>query len=292
MHIPVLQEQFLELFRGKTLSIFVDATLGFAGHSLALIKEHPELQLLVGFDQDKAALLEAEKKLSNVNKLLIHSNFCHMAEKLSQEQIPHVDGIILDIGVSSMQLDQASRGFSMMQDGPLDMRMNIEQSLTAEDVIHSYSQEDLADIFYEYGEERRSRQVAKAICDARRKMRIDTTGKLIEVLSKVLFRTGKTHPATKVFQALRIEVNRELDVLTKTLPQALSLLAPGGILVVISFHSLEDRIVKNYFKSVCSDEYRILTKKPLVASLQECRENPRSRSAKLRAIEKVDVAKA
>lgn len=288
MHIPVLQEQFLELFRGRTVSLFVDATLGAAGHSLALVQEHPELTHLIGFDQDSEALAIAANQLSGVPKLLIHSNFCHMAERLHAEKITQVDGIILDIGVSSMQLDQAMRGFSLMHDGPLDMRMNKNQSLTAEEVIHTYPQEKLADIFYTLGEERRSRQVAKAICEARKKMRIDTTQKLVGVLSKVLFRTGKTHPATKVFQALRIEVNQELEVLQEALPQALSLLAPGGILVVIAFHSLEDRIVKNYFKIASQGDsgFTILTKKPLVATQDECRQNPRSRSAKLRAIQR------
>lgn len=284
MHIPVLQEPFLALFHDKKLSFFVDATLGAAGHSLALVKEHPELQLLIGFDQDKSALEIADKNLQGIPHLLIHSNFRNLALMLQEHKILQIDGIILDIGVSSMQLDRPERGFSLMHDGPLDMRMDTSQGQTAEDIIHSYSQQELADLFYIYGEERRSRQAAKAICEARKKMRIDTTQKLVDVLSKVLFRTGKTHPATKVFQALRIEVNEELEALKEALLQAIQLLSPGGILVVISFHSLEDRIVKNFFKS--QSECTILTKKPIVATLSEWRQNPRSRSAKLRAIQK------
>jgi 16S rRNA (cytosine1402-N4)-methyltransferase len=286
MHISVLQEPFLELFRNKTVSTFVDGTLGAAGHSLVLAKEHPELQLLVGFDQDSSALEIAEEKLGTLPKLLIHSNFSHLLEQLHAHSITQVDGIILDLGVSSMQLDQAARGFSLQQDGPLDMRMDRSQSLTAEEIIHTYSQEELANIFYNYGEERRSRIVAKVIFEQRRKMRIDTTDKLVKLLSTVLFRTGKTHPATKVFQALRIAVNQELTVLETVLPQAVKLLSPGGILVVISFHSLEDRIVKNAFRDLAKgdSEFQILTKKPIVASRDECRQNPRSRSAKMRAI--------
>lgn len=290
MHISVLQEHFLALFRGCSLHTFVDATIGAAGHSLALLGEHPELQRLIGFDQDEEALLLATQKLAEttVQKELIHSNFSAMYQKLQDVNATQVDGILLDIGVSSMQLDQADRGFSLMNDGPLDMRMDKNQSLTAEDIVSSFSREELADIFYTLGEERRSRQVAKAICEARKKNRIDTTQKLVQVLSSVLFRSGKTHPATRVFQALRIAVNRELEVLSSVLPDAMSLLSPGGILAVISFHSLEDRIVKEQFRAKVleDDAFEILTKKPLVASYEECRQNPRSRSAKMRAIQK------
>lgn len=285
MHISVLQEPILALFRAIKLHSFVDATLGAAGHSLAILSEHPEITQLIGFDRDESALAIARAKLPP-SALLINSNFSKMKEELSKRGIFQVDGILFDIGVSSMQLDRPERGFSFQKDGPLDMRMDLNQSLTAEDVVNSYPEEQLAKIIYEFGEEPGSRRAAKAICQARRKGRIDTTQKLVDVLSSVLFRRGRTHPATKVFQALRMEVNQELLSLQVGLEEALSLLAPEGILAVISFHSLEDRLVKQTFRKLSDDAYSILTKKPIVATRQEFLANPRARSAKLRAIQK------
>lgn len=290
MHISVLQEPFLQFFREKQLKVFVDATLGAAGHSLALCSEHPELELLVGFDQDSYALQIAEDMLKalTVKRLLIHSNFCHLKEKLTEAGITQVDGFIFDLGVSSMQLDIADRGFSFQQDGPLDMRMNSDGPLTAEDIVNSWPERDLADIFYELGEERHSRRAAKAIVEARKKKRIDTTGRLVEVLSGVLPTFGGKHAATRVFQALRIAVNEELEVLQKAIPQAASLLAPGGILSVITFHSLEDRIVKHLFRDLAKEnpEFEILTKKPLEPTREECRANRRARSSKFRLLQR------
>lgn len=283
MHISVLQDPILELFKGKKLNSFIDATLGAAGHSLAMLHAHPELTCLIGFDRDPSAL-EIAKSLLPAGSILIHSNYRHLKKMAPQQQ---VDGILFDIGVSSMQLDQAQRGFSFMQEGPLDMRMDSTQTLTAEDVVNSYPEDKLANIIYNYGEEHASRRIAKAIVLARRKERILTTQRLVAVIETVLPRRGKLHPATKTFQALRIEVNAELDSLQDALNQALELLAPGGILAVISFHSLEDRIVKNHFRSQNKEQFLILTKKPIVATNEECRANPRSRSAKLRAIQKI-----
>lgn len=286
MHISVLQQPIKELFSNKTLNSFIDATLGAAGHSLAMLQEHPELTHIIGFDRDPSAL-EIARSLLPTTSILIHSNYRHLKAKLAEHNITQVDGILFDIGVSSMQLDQAERGFSFQNDGPLDMRMDSTQTLTAEDVVCSYPEEKLANIIYNYGEERASRRIAKAIVQARRRERIDTTKKLVEVIETVLPRRGKISPATKTFQALRIEVNSELESLETALTQALELLAPGGVLAVISFHSLEDRIVKNIFRSQDKEQYHLLTKKPLIASPEECRSNPRSRSAKLRAIQKV-----
>lgn len=286
MHISVLQQPILELFQEKTLNSFIDATLGAAGHSLAMLKEHPELTHLIGFDRDTSAL-EIARSLLPATSILIHSNYRHLASKLAEHNINQVDGILFDIGVSSMQLDQAQRGFSFQQDGPLDMRMDDTQSLTAEDVVSSYPEDKLANIIFNYGEERASRRIAKAIVTARRRERIDTTHKLVAVIESVLPRRGRISPATKTFQALRIEVNSELESLEVALEQALKLLAPGGILAVISFHSLEDRIVKNLFRAQDKEEFHLLTKKPLIASSEESRKNPRSRSAKLRAIQKL-----
>lgn len=286
MHISVLQDSVLALFRSKKISIFVDATLGAAGHTLAILAEHPEMQQVVGFDQDISALQIAKNKLPSF-AVCINSNFREMKAKLLEHGITQVDGILLDIGVSSMQLDQPERGFSFQNDGPLDMRMDTNQNFSAEDVVNSYPEEKLANLIYELGEEPGSRKAAKAICQARRKGRIETTGRLVEVLSTVLFRRGRSHPATKVFQALRMEVNDELGALKDGLTQAYSLLAPGGILAVITFHSLEDRLVKHAFREQANDEFQILTKKPIVATHQECLANPRSRSAKLRALQRV-----
>lgn len=251
-----------------------------------MLQEHPELTHIIGFDRDPSAL-EIARSLLPATSILIHSNYRHLKAKLAEHSITQVDGILFDIGVSSMQLDQAERGFSFQQDGPLDMRMDSTQTLTAEDVVCSYPEEKLANIIYNYGEERASRRIAKAIVQARRRERIDTTKKLVEVIETVLPRRGRISPATKTFQALRIEVNSELESLEAALTQALELLAPGGVLAVISFHSLEDRIVKNIFRSQDKEQFHLLTKKPLIASPEESRSNPRSRSAKLRAIEKV-----
>ena len=285
MHIPVLLEPILQLFSQKKLYSFIDATLGAAGHTLALMNEHPEIATLIGFDRDEPTLLQAKEKLPP-SSILIHSNFRHMQERLKELNITQVDAILMDIGVSSMQIDAAERGFSFMHDGPLDMRMDISQSLTAEDVVNSYPEEKLANIIYTYGEEHASRRIAKAICQARKKERITTTKELADLIEKNLGRRGKTHPGTRTFQAIRIEVNRELESLEEALKQSLELLAPDGIVAVITFHSLEDRIVKNFFRSQDKEQFTILTKKPIAAERDECRKNPRSRSAKLRALQK------
>jgi len=261
---------------------FVDGTLGAGGHSKALLDAHPEIELLIGFDQDAAALAIAQKTLETYAPKVqfVHQNFAEMKSVL-----PHpVDGILLDLGVSSMQLDQGERGFSFMRDGPLDMRMNQESPLTAEDVVNSWAEADLSEIFRDLGEERKWRECAKAICQARRKKRITTTKELAEIISTVVPRRGKIHPATLIFQAIRLAVNQELEVLQRVLRDATQLLALGGRLGVISFHSLEDRIVKNDFRDDAN--VTILTKKPIVATFEESKKNPRSRSAKLRFCEK------
>lgn len=286
MHISVLQEQVLLFFRSKMLKCFIDATLGAAGHSLAILEEHPELEQLIGFDRDLSALQIAKSRLPT-NAILVHSNYASLREKLAPFAIASVDGILFDFGVSSMQLDQEARGFSFQSTGPLDMRMDQTQTLTAEDVVNSYREEDLARIIYEYGEERGSRKVAKAICQARKHGRIDSTEKLVQLLHSVLPRRGRLHPATKVFQALRMEVNQELESIKAGLEQAISCLAEGGILAVISFHSLEDRIVKYAFRAQDPSKFRLLTKKPVVAAFEEIRQNPRSRSAKLRVLQRI-----
>lgn len=288
-HIPVLLEEIIALFRGRSLRVFVDATIGAGGHTKTLLQEHPELERVVAFDQDATALAIAKESIAHTCIVeYVESNFCHLREQLQKRGIFEVDALLFDLGVSSMQLDMKERGMSFMHEAPLDMRMSQEAIETASDIVNSFREEDLAKIFYEYGEEFRSRAIAKAIVQARRKKRIETTKELADTIAKTVPFRGKTHPATKVFQALRIAVNCELDVLKTALPQALDLLAPGGRLAVISFHSLEDRIVKQTFAACCKENasYTLITKKPLAPSYEEICRNRRCRSAKLRCIQK------
>lgn len=248
--------------------------------------QHPEIEQLIGFDRDPAALEIAREKLPHAT--LIHSNYAALASELEVRGIKGVDGILFDLGVSSMQLDQAARGFSFQQEGPLDMRMDTTSPYTAEDLVNSLPEVELARIIYEYGEERASRRLAKAIVIGRRKRRITTTKELADIIAGEMPRIGRLHPATRTFQALRMAVNEELDSLKEGLLQAISLLNPGASLAVISFHSLEDRIVKQTFKALDKERFQTLTKKPIEASHDECRGNPRSRSAKLRALKRLN----
>lgn len=281
--------------------MYVDATLGAGGHAEGVLQAHPEIEVFYGFDQDQSALDIAKDRLSPwLGKLkLIHGNFAK-----SFKQVNQVDGILMDIGVSSMQLDQAERGFSFMHDGPLDMRMDSTAELTAADVVNTYTEESLGKIFRDYGEEKRWRRAAAALVEYRQKKTIETTFDLKEALKHVLtpLKGKKSHPMTQVFQALRIYVNSELDVLEKAIPQAIDVLKPGGVLGIITFHSLEDRMVKRAFQHAASDKestsgiagvfidkepiVNLLTRKPIVPSVEEELENPRSRSAKLRVVEK------
>lgn len=306
-HQSVLLEPVIECFNGLSINTFVDGTLGAAGHSLAMLEGHPEIQQLFGFDQDPSALQLAEDRLSDFKDKVhfVHANFADMRKELGQRGIGSVDAILLDIGVSSMHLDQAERGFSFREDGPLDMRMNPHQELTASEIVNSWDVKDLGRLFREYGEERAWKAAANAICQARATQPIQTTQQLVDVLRPALARWAKKgiHPCTKVFQALRIAVNAELEVLESVLPDAIDLLRPGGRLAVISFHSLEDRIVKQTFRYAASDKVmdsglaglfidkeprvKLITRKPISATDEEIAENPRSRSAKLRVVEKL-----
>lgn len=290
MHESVLVEPFLQFFEGRNIRTFIDCTVGAAGHSRRLLEQHPEIELLIGLDQDPDALNIAESVLEPYKSKvkLIHANFRKINEVAS---VDRVDGIFMDLGVSSMQLDQKEKGFSFMYDGPLDMRMDPTSFMTAKRAVNSLSEHELADIFWKYGEENRSRKAAKAIVEARRKTKLETTKDLVDVLSPVLTWGGRKnkniHPLTQVFQALRIYVNDELGSLERALPSAIHLLASGGRLGAISFHSLEDRIVKNYFRDGSQEKKLILlTKKPIGPTDEEVEKNPRSRSAKLRFVEK------
>jgi 16S rRNA (cytosine1402-N4)-methyltransferase len=296
-HVSVLLKPAIEFLAVRRGGTFIDLTLGLGGHSWEIAKHLGAQGRLIGFDKDPAALERARERLTRPpadlasdwpQVELVHASFAEVAEHLAAAS---ADGMLADLGVSSMQLQNAARGFSFQADGPLDMRMNTQSGLTAEQVVNRFDERELADAIYEFGEERRSRRIARAICRARP---IHTTAQLAEVVSAAARPMNQAerriHPATKTFQALRILVNRELDDLKMLLSKssAPQVLKPGGRLVIISFHSLEDRIVKDALRDGARDGiYRVLTKKPMIADEEEIDRNPRSRSAKLRAAEKI-----
>ena len=305
-HKSVLLNELIESFKDTTLKIFVDATLGAGGHSEAFLMNHPEIELLIGIDQDSTAREIAQERLKNYadRVKIVSCNFSEIQSCLNSLKIKKIDGIIFDLGVSSMQFDRAEKGFSFMRDGPLDMRMDQTKTVTAWEIINTWTENALGKIFREFGEEKRWRKAANFIVSARDIKSIDTTFELSEILKKAipLHKKG-IHPATLVFQALRICVNEELKVLTEALPLSIDLLNSKGRLGVISFHSLEDRIVKNITRFSASDKMNtegiggmfldktplinLITKKPITPSDEEINSNPRSRSAKLRIIEKI-----
>jgi 16S rRNA (cytosine1402-N4)-methyltransferase len=291
-HVSVLLKEaidFLAIRRGGT---YIDATLGLGGHSLEIAKRLGPQGHLIGFDKDTNALVLAGRRLSEIGGdtpkvTLLHSSYAELPQHVP---LASADGLLADLGVSSLQFGDAARGFSFQAEGPLDMRMNPQGELTADQVVNHMREEDLANVIYEFGEERRSRRIARAIVRARP---IRTTAHLAQVISAALrsMKHGaheKIHPATRTFQAIRIFVNRELDDLKALLAAAPQVLKPGGRLVVISFHSLEDRIVKDALRDGAkAGIYAVLTKKPVTATEEEIDRNPRSRSAKLRAAERL-----
>jgi len=303
-HIPVLLEEIKEAFAPCTLGLFIDGTVGLGGHLSCLLKEHSEIKRAIAIDQDFQALEIAKQRLSVWDEKIefVEQNFAQALEELSGSLAGQVDGILLDIGVSSLQLDTPQRGFSFRNDGPLDMRMDKRASLTAEEFINDYPIEKVAGVIRTLGEEKHWRKIAQAIERERGKTRISTTKHLAELIWNLGFPKEKVHPATKTFQAVRIFINDELGVLKKGLEQALSLLSPKGRLAVITFHSLEDRIVKKFFSYKALDkvstsgiggvfidkepEVILPYRKPILPSDEEILQNPRSRSAKLRVCEK------
>ncbi len=279
--------RFLDLKRGM---VAVDGTLGSGGHSLELLKQIGPEGRLIGLDQDPAAIERARERLKEYGKQVSfhHENFENLDQVLDQLHLSEVNAVLLDIGFSSDQLEDASRGFSFERQGPLDMRMNPEYEVSARDLVNKLSERELADVFWKYGEERHSRKYARLIVEKRKQHPFQTTHDLARLIESALPFKLKIHPATRVFQALRITVNRELQVLETALPKAWKKIAPHGKLAVISFHSLEDRIVKHQIQAwVKAGEGKALTKKPVTASEEEIKENPRSRSAKLRVVEKI-----
>jgi 16S rRNA (cytosine1402-N4)-methyltransferase len=286
IHIPVLLDEAIRLLAPFDGGIYVDGTLGLGGHTEKILQSCSPSGRVIGFEWDTCALELAEKKLSSFGKRFTaqHRSYSEIMEGLSEMGIQKVDGLLLDLGVSSLQFDNRKRGFSFQADGPLDMRMDKRQNLTAEKIINSFNKEDLADIFYYFGEERQSRRIASHIVDERKKEHIATTTRLAQIVAAAIprkFHPRKIHVATKVFQALRIAVNRELDNLTALLDSVTKILKPDGRICIITFHSLEDRLVKWKFKD--NQSLHILTKKPVIPGDQEIKANPRARSAKLRA---------
>jgi 16S rRNA (cytosine1402-N4)-methyltransferase len=286
VHEPVLLQEILHAFKDVDLRLFFEGTVGAGGHAEAILKAHPEIKRYFACDRDFSALKIAKETLKEFEDKIdwIHGPYADVGAYLKKKKVAGIDGFFIDIGVSSMQLDQGERGFSFMSDAPLDMRMDVEGPLTAKMIVNKYPEKELARIFFEYGEERRSRQVAKAIVEARRKKPIETTFQLSKVIEPFATK-GKLHPSTLVFQALRIVVNDELGQLERGLKSVIDLLNPGGRVAVISFHSLEDRIVKNVLRDE-KKRLEIVTKKPMIATAEEMKKNPRSRSAKLRVAEK------
>ena len=304
-HVSVLLNECLEALNIKEDGIYVDCTLGGAGHSSQIVKRLSNEGRLIGIDQDKDALRAAGERLHNFsNVTFVHNNFHNIGAILEELEIEKVDGILMDLGVSSYQLDERNRGFSYLGENELDMRMDKTQKLTAKEVINNYEEEKLANIIYEYGEERFSRKIARNICIERKEKPITTTKQLVEIIEKSIPKSKQKegHPAKRTFQAIRIEVNDEIKPLYNTVKDCIDSLRTGGRLCIITFHSLEDRAVKNAYieakgKCTCPKDLpycvcgakslgKVVTKKPIVASEEEQLENSRSKSAKLRIFEK------
>ena len=305
--MPVLFEECMDNLDIKPDGIYVDGTLGGGGHAWGIGQRLSEKGLLIGIDRDQDALDAAAERLRPLKcrRILVRSTYAEIKDVLAAEGIDGIDGALLDIGVSSFQLDNSERGFSYMQDAPLDMRMSRDDLLTAADVVNGYSKEELTQIIREYGEERWAGRIAEFIVKARKEKEIETTWQLVDIIKAAIPASARRegpHPAKRTFQAIRIEVNGELDQLEKAVDEFIDVLNPGGRLCIITFHSLEDRIVKQAFQRrlnpcTCPPEFPVcvcgkvadvvkVTGKPITADVEELEENPRARSAKLRVIEK------
>ena len=306
-HKSVLLNETIEGLNIKPDGIYVDGTLGGGGHAYEVCRRLGEKGSIIGIDQDEAAIEAAGIRLKDFGEkvTIIRSNYCDMKPRLHEIGIDKVDGITVDLGVSSYQFDEASRGFTYREDVPLDMRMDQRNTKTAADIVNEYSEMELYRMIRDYGEDRFAKNIAKHIVRAREKKPIETTGELCEIIKAAIpakMRAGTGHPAKQTFQALRIELNHELDVLTQSIDGMIDRLAPGGRLCIITFHSLEDRIVKTRFRTnenpcICPPDFpvcvcgrksrgRVITRKPILPTDQEMEENPRSKSAKLRVFEK------
>lgn len=306
-HRSVLLEETVNGLNIRPDGIYVDGTLGGGGHAYEICRRLGDKGSIIGIDQDEAAIEAAGIRLKDFGEkvTIVRSNYCEMKSVLQGLGIDKVDGIVLDLGVSSYQLDTAERGFSYREDAPLDMRMDRRQTMTARDIVNDYSEKDLYRVIRDYGEDKFARNIAKHIVIEREKRSIETTGQLTEIIRGAIpmkFQKKSGHPAKRTFQAIRIELNRELDVLKNSLDDMIDLLNPGGRLCIITFHSLEDRIVKSAFKKnedpcTCPKDFpvcvcgkvskgSILTRKPILPGPEEMEENSRSKSAKLRIFER------
>jgi 16S rRNA (cytosine1402-N4)-methyltransferase len=307
-HISVLLDETIDSLNIKPDGIYVDGTLGGGGHSLEICKRLGENGRLVGIDQDRDAIAAAKERLKDYRDKVsfVHSNYKYIGTILKDLDIDGVDGILLDLGVSSYQLDNAERGFTYREDVPLDMRMNRDDLMTARDIVNDYSEMELFRIIRDYGEDQFAKNIAKHIVRARADKPIETTGELNEIIKAAIpakMRQGTGHPSKKTYQAIRIELNHELDVLRDTLDEMISLLNPGGRLSIITFHSLEDRIVKTIMRKnmnpcTCPKDFpvcvcgkismgKVITRKPIIPSSEELESNPRAKSSKLRVFERV-----
>ena len=306
-HKSVLLDESIEALKIRPDGIYVDGTLGGGGHSYEICRRLSDRGKLIGIDQDAAAIEAAGERLGEFKDktIIIRANYCDMKKELDNRNITSVDGIILDLGVSSYQLDTADRGFTYREDAPLDTRMDQRQTMTAKDIVNEYSEDELYRVIHDYGEERFARNIARHIVTARQNKIIETTGELIDVIKAAIpmkARVTGGHPAKRTFQAIRIELNRELEVLEDSLAEMIDLLNDGGRICVITFHSLEDRVVKNIFRQqespcicpknfpvcVCGRKSKgiVITRKPILPSEGELEENKRSKSAKLRVFER------
>ena len=290
IHISVLRDEVLEWLQPKSGGLYVDGTLGLGGHTQALLDRTAPTGRVIGFEWDEDAAAKAGERLSGYSERLqiVRASYASLLPELEKLGIGCIDGLLVDLGVSSMQLDQAERGFSFRTDNALDMRMDRRNPVTAAQLIAQLSEEQLADIFYHYGEERQARRIARFLVEARIEEPVTTTGRLAAIVAAAVpkkYHPPKVHVATKVFQALRIAVNGELDNLTKLLTVAPEVLAKGARIGIITFHSLEDRMVKQAFQQ--NPAYAVLTKRPLGPSPSEIQQNPRARSAKLRVAARV-----
>lgn len=308
-HVSVLLQETIDGLAVKPDGIYVDGPTGGGGHSYEICKRLGENGRLICIDQDAEALAAAEKRLEPFAGIvtMVKSNYAQMKEVLKQLGIDKVDGIVLDLGVSSYQLDNAERGFSYREDAPLDMRMDREQTLTARDIVNEYPESELYRIIKEYGEERFAKNIARNICKRRQDKPLETTFELVDIIRGSMpakARNGKSHPAKRTFQAIRIECNQELEVLRQALDEMVDLLKDGGRISIITFHSLEDRMVKTSFRRqenpctcppdfpvcVCGNKPKgkVITRKPILPSEEECEQNTRSKSAKLRVFERIE----
>lgn len=306
-HYSVMLEETIEELHIRPDGIYVDGTLGGGGHAYEVCKRLSDQGHFYGIDQDGAAIEAAGKRLSEFGDrvTIIRSNYCRMREELRSRGVEKVDGIVLDLGVSSYQLDEADRGFTYREDAALDMRMDQRQEKTARDIVNGYSEMDLYRVIRDYGEDKFAKNIAKHIVKTREKKPIETTGELVEVIKAAIpmkVRMQKGHPAKQTFQAIRIELNQELDVLRDSLDDMIDMLRPGGRICIITFHSLEDRIVKTMFRKnenpcTCPSHFpvcvcgkvskgKVVTRKPILPTEQELEENSRSKSAKLRVFER------